>query len=112
MDGIFDGVIEQLKNQKVEFRRNIMGNLLRNAVKTGKETLEVSEKDDIFSEKYINEINNKYGWKIKPGGRNRGITSGFILQEAEHQTVVDWAGIREYVKEKTEETVIKELFQK
>ena len=79
---------------------------------TKNEELLPGKKETVIDKAFIETLNKKNGWKIKLGKKTSRIEDGFLIKEADYETIVNWDNIKEYIKQKEEDKITKDLFSK
>lgn len=110
LNSIFNEAVLHLKKLKKEDYQKFIENLLKEVVVSGNENIHPSQNEKIFSKDYIDKLNNKYRWNLKVKTGTAGMEDGFILKGVEYETVVDWNSIKDFIRQKEEEKVVRELF--
>lgn len=112
LDEVFEQAVKKIKELDKNNYKKFMRRMIKQSVVTGREEVIPGEKEKIFTEDFIDNLNKKNKWGLKIRKKTRDIDSGFILKGKNFQTVVDFENIKEYLREQKEEEVIKKLFGK
>lgn len=111
IEDIFNETIARLKGLDKDRYKKFIGSILKEIIVTKNEEVIPARDEDIFNNAFISSLNKQYGWKLKLGNKTTGIDGGFLLKEKDYETVIDWTGIKEFIRQKEEDRVIAELFK-
>ncbi|MFH1416378.1 MAG: V-type ATP synthase subunit E family protein [Elusimicrobiota bacterium] len=111
IEGIFDRIMEILNKSDKSELLIPMEKLLVETVTSKNEIVRPAEGISPVDTGFISGLNRKYGWKLKLGEKNPGISGGFVIEGENYETVVDWANIKDHIRETYEDMVAKELFE-
>lgn len=101
---------EELMKLTGTSRRKLMEILLKEVVDIKTEEIQPSFNEVVLDENFVKEINNKNNWNLLLGEKNKQINEGFLLKGKDFETVVDFDGIKEFLREKEEMKVSKYFF--
>ncbi|MBN2407679.1 MAG: V-type ATP synthase subunit E [Elusimicrobia bacterium] len=110
MDEVFNELLDRLRGLEKTRYADFMERLLGEAVSGGDVDIVPAEKESIFSKSYIDKLNKKNGWKLNLGKKTTRIEDGFILKEANSETVVDFRNISEFLRDMYAGDVAEQLF--
>jgi len=110
VDSIINGAAEKLHNLSEKQHRKFLEKLLEKSVESGNEEVIPGSAEKALNAAFINEINKKNGWNLKLSSAGPGAEKGFVLRAENCETVVDFESIKEFIREKKEPEIVKELF--
>jgi V/A-type H+-transporting ATPase subunit E len=110
IDRIIDQTARRLKQEDRKRYRRFLNNLLREIVDTQDEEIQPGREETVLTGDFVKEINREYNWNLTMGKKNSEIKDGFKLKGQDYETVVDWKAIREFIREKEEDRIARELF--
>lgn len=110
IDGVFEKAVRIMQDLPAEKYQKLMEAILKEIVVSGTELVLPAKGNERLTRKFISSVNKKYGWSLKLSDHNDRAKDGFILVDSECETAVDWSTIREYVRQKKEDMIIRKLF--
>lgn len=114
LDEIFENTGRQLINLPDEQYRQLMAELMTEAVETGDEEVIVDEKDKRINHEFIKQINLKLGpgyhGNLRLSGERQNIGAGFILKRGKIKTNVSVEVLLDQARKELEIDLAKELF--
>ncbi|MGM0441148.1 MAG: V-type ATP synthase subunit E family protein [Elusimicrobiota bacterium] len=110
IEKVFDIAVEKLKNTAEKKKQKFFKTMLDETVNSGAEVVRPAGKSSVITESFIKKVNKEKNWELKLGSAIKSQSGGFLLEGENSETVVDWKNIKEYLKEKEEDNIIRELF--
>ena len=108
---IVDDILDETARRLLQSNNNRMIEyLLSITVQSGDEEIIPDTKNKVFDGEFIKNINKKQGWRLTLGKENLSLNGGFLLKGKNYETVINSDSIKEFVKERYEGKIIKELF--
>lgn len=107
---VFDGSLEQLRSLGREEYLSFCWQLLKKAVSTGDEVLEVSASEKFIDNSWLDSFNSQNDTRIQFSDRKGDFTGGFVLNNGRICINCSWEMLMQAAQEKLETEVVRRLF--
>lgn len=107
---VFDGVLKKLCELGRDDYLAFCGRLLKQAVETGDEVMEISADEPYIDKAWLDAFNGKNATRISLSDKRLNIAGGFLLNKERICINCSWEMLVQAAQEKLETEVVKRLF--
>lgn len=107
---VFDDALERLKTLGRDEYLAFCGRLLKEAVGSGDEVMQISEKEQYLDKSWLDKFNGDNKTRITLSDQRIDISGGFVLNEGRIAINCSWDMLMQAAQEKLETEVVKRLF--
>ncbi len=111
IDKVFEIAVKKLKDSPAGEQQKLFQKILKETVNTGTEVVKPAEKDSVVSKNFLKKVNKENNWNLELGSKIKSQEGGFLLEGENYETLVNWHNIKDYLKEKEEDNIIRSLFK-
>jgi V/A-type H+-transporting ATPase subunit E len=107
---VYDLALENLRTMEKDEYIRLSEALLKSAMKSGDEEIEVSADEKYLDHGWLDAFNKENGSNLVFSEKKAGITGGFLLTKGKISTNCSWDMLIQMAREKRESDVVKRLF--
>jgi V/A-type H+-transporting ATPase subunit E len=106
----FDRALEELKSLDRDKYTSFFKRLLKEALDTGDEEMELSKKERFIDREWLDKFNSENKTRIKISDRRQDFSGGFVLNNGRICINCSWEMLMQAAREKLETEVVHRLF--
>lgn len=110
INDVFDDALNRFKSLDKDTYLTFCENLLREAVDSGDEVMEVSQQEKLLNKEWLDRFNAANNTKITLSDARGDFSGGFVLNKGRICVNCSWEMLMQAAREKLETDVVKRLF--